>query len=387
MPRSPDRARPRVAIDYTPALMQGGGIGRYTRGLVAALFEQAEREAFELRLVLARDAPVDRMPPLPDGVSLRRLPLPAVWMSRLWHRLRLPLAADRWIGGCELYHAPDYVLPPLARARGLVTVHDLSFMTYPEGAVPALARYLGRALPRSVARADRVLADSESTRRDLERLLGVAADRVTVVGAGVEDRFRPIVDARQRAAARERMGLPERFVLGLGTLEPRKNFVGLIQAFERCAVAVPELHLVIAGGQGWLFEPILAAAAGSPFAARIHLLGFVDDADLPALYGLAESFAFPSFYEGFGIPVLEAMACGTAVVTADNSSLPELAGDVALMVPTGDTAALADALLRLALDPGMRERCALRGPLQAARFGWPAAADRLVAVYRRLLGL
>lgn len=377
--------RPRVAIDYTPAVTQGGGIGRYTRGLVAALIEHADRGAFDLRLVLARDAGLDRLPPLPEGVSLCRLPLPSVWMSRIWHRLRLPLAADRLIGGCELYHAPDYVLPPLARAQGLVTVHDLSFLTYPEGAVPALARYLGRAVPRSVARADRVLADSESTRRDLERLLGLAPDRVTVVGAGVEARFRPLVDRGQRLAARQRLGLPERFVLGLGTLEPRKNFVGLIQAFERCAERVPDLHLVIAGGQGWLFEPILEAAASSPHAARIHLLGFVDDAELPSLYGLAESFAFPSFYEGFGIPVLEAMACGTPVVVADNSSLPELAGDAALRVPTGDSAALATALLRLSEDPELRLRHARLGPIQASRFAWPAAADRLVEVYRGLL--
>jgi glycosyltransferase involved in cell wall biosynthesis len=211
----------------------------------------------------------------------------------------------------------------------------------------------------------------------------VPPEKITVVGAGVEERFHPITDPVQRDAVTQRYHLPDKFILGLGTLEPRKNFTGLIQAFSQSPVRETH-HLVIAGGKGWLFDDIFAAAAASPVAGRIHLTGFVADADLPTLYSLADIFAYPSHYEGFGIPVIEAMACGTPVVCADNSSLPEVAGDSALQVPATDLPALAEALHRLSIDHSLREQSVAAGFDQAKKFNWPAAAQRLLAVYQSL---
>jgi glycosyltransferase involved in cell wall biosynthesis len=170
--------------------------------------------------------------------------------------------------------------------------------------------------------------------------------------------------------------------LSLGTLEPRKNFTGLIEAYNRSPVRETH-HLIIAGGKGWLYDDIFAAADTSPVAGRIHLTGFVADDDLPALYSLADIFAYPSHYEGFGIPVIEAMACGTPVVCSNNSCLPEVAGQAALQITATDTPALAEALHRLAIDPPLRQQAVREGFRQAQKFGWPAAAKRLLAVYKR----
>lgn len=371
-----------ITIDYTPAVHQRAGIGRYTRGLVAALAGLDVGHHIRL-MILGRKGAYYVPERLPPNFSLRWIPLSDRWATILWYRLRLPLPVDWLAGRCDLFHGPSFTLPP-CRARALVTVHDLSYLRYPQGAHPALLAWLTSAVRRSLQRAHHVLADSQNTRQDLVELLDVPAGRITVVGAGVDARFRPVEDRQALEQVRARYRLPERFVLGVSTLEPRKNFTGLIAAFDQLAARpLPgaPLHLVIAGGKGWLYDDIFAAAAASPARQRIHFIGFVSDDDLPALYSLAEVFAFPSHYEGFGIPVLEAMACGTPVVCADNSSLPEVAGDAALMVEATDTEGLADALRRLITDADLRRELRRRGLAQAARFSWEAAARRLLAVY------
>jgi len=376
----------RIIIDYTPAVHQGAGIGRYTRGLVDALTHLDSRNQYTL-LVLGRSGARFVPHALPANFKLRYVPLSDRWATVLWHRLALPLPVDLFTGRADLFHGPSFTLPP-SFTPSLLTVHDLSFLRYPQGAHPALLAWLSRAVPRGLRRARHVLADSESTRADLIELMGIPAGRITVIGAGVEERFRPVTDAMTLADVRTRYHLPDRFILGVSTLEPRKNFTGLIAAFGQLVTAsgwsssVADLHLVIAGGKGWLYDDIFAAAAASPARDRIHFAGFVADEDLPALYTLAELFAFPSHYEGFGIPVLEAMACGTPVVCADNSSLPEVAGDAALLVEAADADALSGAMHELLMDVALRQTLIERGLKQAKRFTWEGAARRLLAVYQ-----
>jgi glycosyltransferase involved in cell wall biosynthesis len=186
---------------------------------------------------------------------------------------------------------------------------------------------------------------------------------------------------------RVRYDLPDRFILGLGTLQPRKNFVGLIEAFAQLLAhsynVHDSLHLVIVGGEGWLAEDVPAAVARLGLSGQVHLVGFVEDADLPALYSLASVFAFPTLYEGFGLPVLEAMACGTPVVAADNSSLPEVVGSAGLLVPTNDPAALVEALSSLLGEPFLRDRMVAAGLKQACWFTWAKSAQQLFSVYQQ----
>lgn len=376
-----------IAIDYTPAVLQGAGIGRYTRELVRALLPLLDPTD---RVTLLYPRERGRFEPTvawPASVRIRRLPLPDRWQTVLWHRLRVPLPVEWLTGPFDLFHAPNFLLPPVRRGRTIVTVHDLAFLVHPEYAYPALQRFLTAAVPRALARADHILADSEATRGDAIRLFGLSPERISVVGAGVEPRFRPLDRAALQEVA-DRYGLSDvPFVLTVGTLEPRKNLDGLIRGFAlaRRLADFPH-HLVVVGGKGWLYEKIFAEVERSRVGDVVHFLGFVPDTDLPALYNLADLFAYPSHYEGFGLPVLEALACGTPVLCTATSSLPEIAGDAAWLIPPGDDEALATALARLLSDADLRRELGRRGPPHAAAWTWDKPAARLLAVYRRVVG-
>jgi len=374
----------KIGIDYTTALKQSGGIGRYTRGLITTLAQLDGQNDYTL--MLTPDAPREGLQSFRSypNFAPKIYPLPERWLIIGWHRLNLPAPVEWFAGPVDLFHSPNFILPPARQAKTLLTVHDLSFIRHPQGAVAGLRRWLEKVVPRSLARANHVLADSESTRLDLIDIYSVPSEKITVVGAGVEERFQPITDTLKLETVRQRYKLPPgKFVLSVGTLEPRKNFTGLIEAFSQSPIR--ETHrLVIAGGKGWLYDHIFKAAENSPVAGRIHLAGFVADDDLPALYSLADIFAYPSHYEGFGIPVIEAMACGTPVICANNSSLPEVAGQAALQVTASDTTTLANLLCQLSIDNSLREQCVRDGFRQAQKFNWPAAAKRLLQVYKDL---
>lgn len=374
-----------IGIDYTAAAWQGAGIGRYTRELVRAVVGRDRGLRYRL-FFAARGLPAGspylaglrELCAAHPNVEARPIPLSPRQLTILWQRLRLPLPAELLVGRIDLLHAPDFVLPP-TRARTLLTVHDLTFLVRPECAEAGLRRYLARAVPRALGRADLVVVDSQATAGDLARLLGVERSRVRLIYPGVDPRFRPL-PAAESAAARGALGLPDQFLLFVGTLEPRKNLPRLIEAFALAGLA-PSLHLVIAGRRGWHYEPAFAAVERLGLKPRVHFLDFIADGQLPALYNLARAFVYPSLYEGFGLPVLEALACGTPVVTAAVSSLPEVAGEAAVLVEPGSSQMIADGIRRALADEA---RLRAAGPGQARRFTWTAAADELLACYQAL---
>jgi glycosyltransferase involved in cell wall biosynthesis len=376
----------RIGIDYTAAVRQGGGIGRYTRNLIRSLASLDTKNRYTL-FVAGGWGEGDGLGPWPGNYRVRSIPLSDRWMNILWQRLRLPLPIQFVTGPLDLFHSPDFVLPPTRQVPAILTVHDLSFLRVPQYFVLGFREYLEGAVSRAVKRAYHILADSESTRRDLIELMAVEPERVSVLYPGVEPRFQQVHDMEFLHRVRSRYGLPEHFVLGLSTLQPRKNFDGLIQAYHRMLATrdgepgITDLDLVIVGGTGWLYKDTLALAERLGLGERVHFVGFVSDEDLPALYSLATVFAFPSWYEGFGLPVLEAMACGTPVVAADNSSLPEVVGGAGLMVSAGDAEALAKALASLLTEQSLRRQLIAAGREQARRFTWEAAATRLSTIY------
>ena len=373
----------RVGIDYTAAIRQGGGIGRYARSLVRGLTKVGTAHSY--RLLFAGGAPRDKDEKWPPNFRLISLPLSDYWMTVLWQRLRVPLWADLFTGPVDLFHSPDFVLPPLRRAKSILTVHDLSFLRHPECYEAAFREYLESAVSRSVGRADLVLADSESTRQDLIELLAVDSSRVEVLYSGVEKRFHPIEDEVSLAGVREQYGLPERFILSVGTLQPRKNYERLIEAYG-CLIDRIDLDvmLVIAGGKGWLYERIFRRVDELGLSEKILFLGFFADDDLPTLYSLADLFVFPSLYEGFGLPPLEAMACGTPVVSSNASSLPEVVGGAAEMVDPLDVDGLAEAMFRVLSEGDLRAEMVCKGLIRACQFTWEGAARDLLHYYQRL---
>ncbi len=388
----------RIGIDYTAAARQGGGIGRYARELVGAILAQPSPHTFKLMAATAKLGPrwtreqarLRQVAAAPERLRFRALPLTDDWMARLWQRLRLPLPAELITGSLDLFYAPDFVLPPLRpRTYALLTVHDLSFLRHPETFTEALHRYLTQAVPRSVARANHIFADSEATRQDLITLLDVPAEKVTVLYSGVSARFITSNEHSEEAPKarnrlQEKYGIAARpYILSVGTVQPRKNYVRLMQACDPLVHDYP-LDLVIVGHPAWKAEPILAAAAQRPY---VHMLGFTDDEDLPALYRQATLFAYPSLYEGFGIPPLEAMACDTPVVASAASSVPEVVGDAGLLVDPLDVSAWTKALAQVLTDAELRMTLTRRGHARVRAFTWRNAAQQwLMAVEKRVNG-
>lgn len=301
----------------------------------------------------------------------------------LWEQTALPalLARER----LDLVHGTLNVLPLARTTPGVVTIHDVSFLLFPERFLPAKRRYLTTLTRLSARGARRVVASSENTKRDVIRLLDVPEERVRVVYLGVEDRFRQVPPPGALAAFRAEHDLPEQFFLYVGTLEPRKNLVRLLDAYAEARRLGVEWPLVLAGGKGWLFEEIFSRVGDLGLAEAVRFPGYVLYEDLPLWYNAASAFVYPSLYEGFGLPVAEAMACGCPVLTARNSSLPEVAGDAAILVEGEDTAALCRGLLRLAGDGALRADLAARGPVQAARFQWRDTATQMMSIYDEVL--
>lgn len=372
----------RIGIDYTSAARQGGGIGRYTRELVTALLTSpaAQEHTFAL---LAGTAGLgekwqierSRLTSLagPERLLLRSVPLTDDWMARIWHRLRIPFPANALTGRINLFFAPDFLLPPLASSvPAWAMIHDLSFVRHPETFPPQLRDYLTETVPRSVQRADHILTNSEWTRNDVMELLNLPSDRVTALYLGISPHFVPEATPEERQVLARRYGLSLRpYVLAVGTVQPRKNHRGLIAAVELLREQM-EVELIIAGGKGWLGEPVLEAARERPW---VRMLGFTPDEDLPALYRQAAVLAFPSIYEGFGFPPLEAMACGTPVVASNSSSMPETIGDAGILINPLDTDALADALHTVLTNPSLRESLRVKGLARAAAFTWARTAS------------
>ncbi len=308
------------------------------------------------------------------------------WRRILWEQTQLSELSSE----LDLLHGLAFAAPIATHCPTVITVHDLSFLRFPEAFRPFQRTYLTLATKASTRRARRIIAVSESTRQDVIAYCGIAPDKVVVIPNGVTEAFAPAPEAEVRAQA-QRLGLPDRFILYLGTLEPRKNLVRLLEAYAllrrmRDPNQAPP-PLVLAGGKGWYYDEIMARVGELGLEDVVIFPGYVPQEDLPWYYRAAAFFVYPSMFEGFGLPVLEAMACGAPVITTNASSLPEVAGEAALLVKPDDTEGLAAAMQRYLDDPELTATMRAAGIRQAAGYSWDHTATATADLYRRELGL
>lgn len=369
---------------YLSGSYRAAGINRYIHQLTAHLRPLMDGDDSMVAFTGKWQLPPELMPK--PGFAVRQSSLPT-WKPSvriLWEQLVQPraIAGER----LDLIHSPSYVQPMICPTRSVVTMLDLSFLRMPETFNRWNRNYLATMTRITAHRCDRILTISESTRQDVIRFFGIPASKVEVTYLGVDPVFRKIEDEQLLADFRVRRDVPERFLFYVGTLEPRKNVERLVEAYAQLKKSVDIPHkLVLGGAKGWLYERIFARVQELGLQESVIFTSYIPYDELPLWYNCADIFIYPSLYEGFGLPPLEAMACGTPVVTSSASSLPEVVGEAAVTVDPYDVDALARAVAKVLSDPALRDRLAAQGPLQAARFSWQATAAQTLQAYKRVL--
>ena len=369
----------RIAFDGTTLRPGRTGVGYYTEHLLHHLAARAVDDD----LVVISNRPVDTTRPLPARVEVAssswRIPR-MLWMQALAPRMLRRAHAD-------VVHFTNGMVPLASPVPTVVTIHDMSLTLYPRYH-PARRVLLNRPLVDVAARrADAIITVSQSAKRDIVRLYGLSPDRVHVVHEAAAPSFRPIHDSIERERVRRRYDLADRFILYVGTIEPRKNLPKLIEGFARRRKSGELSHqLVCAGPYGWLSRDIEDRIERLQVEDAIRFTGYVPFEDLPVLYSLAEMFVFPSLYEGFGLPVIEAMACGTPVVTGHVAALSEVAGGAVEHVEHLDAESLGEAMVALARSRERRENLSALGLQRSHFFSWDRAARETLEVYLRAAG-
>ena len=370
-------------IDVSAAVHQRAGLARYALDLTRALITQYGDE-YAFGLFYNSSGQAMQLPGL-EGIPTRSVRAGyKPWRMGVWAGQLLGIGFNRLLPDASLFHATEHLLLPLRNTPTVLTVHDLVYRLFPAYHKRLNYWFLNAAMPLFVRRASALITVSESSKRDLVRLYSVPADKVTVVYEGASSVFRP-ASMEQITTARQRYGLPERYLITLGTIEPRKNLIRLVSALRRLRQQDPGLALVVVGRTGWLYQDLIQQLEELNDPHAVLLPGYIPDEDLPAVLGGAMALVLASLYEGFGLPILEAMGCGTPVVCSNVSSMPELGGEAARYFDPQDTGQMAEVIASVLRDGDLRAEMHERGLQQAARFSWQRAARETMDVYKRVL--
>ena len=366
----------RVGIDARLVHYTKAGIAQYIIHLIRGLAELDGATEYVVLQSRKDKAPFIQRP------NFRRYPLWTPSHHRL-EQVALPLEMRRL--RMDLLHSPDFIPPFRRNCLSVITVHDLAFLMFPQFMTRESAKYYGQ-IDMAVRNTDHIIAVSRSTADDIVRLLGISESRISVIHEAASPLFRPITAPEPLAQVRARYGVPEEFILFVSTIEPRKNLPMLLEAFRLVLDRYhSEARLVVVGKLGWLVDESLAAVKRLKLEKDILFLQEVPPEDLLHLYNSARALVMPSFYEGFGLPVLEAMVCGTPVIVSNVSSLPEVVGDAGMLVSPQDVEGMAVAMWRVLNDPRLRDEMRAKGLARAACFSWEKAARQTLEVYQEVL--
>jgi glycosyltransferase involved in cell wall biosynthesis len=372
-----------IYIDVSAAVHQRAGLARYASRIAHTMItDHGQRHSFAL---FHNGSDSARRLVGFEGTPIRSVPFGSKpWRMSVWLAHLARMGFNSLVPGAELFHSTEHLLMPLQGVPTVMTVHDLAFNLYPAYHRRLNRWFLNSAMPLFVRRSTALITVSESSKRDLMRVYGVPEDKITVTYEAASPAFAP-TPAERVAGVRSAHGLPERYLLTVGTIEPRKNLIRLVQALQLLRRKDRTLALVIVGGAGWLYQDFFELLERLDEPRSVLLSGYVPEEDLPAIICGAEALVMPSLYEGFGLPVLEAMACGTPVISSNASSLPELGGAAARYFDPHNTAEMAAAVEAVLSDSELRHDMRRQGMAQAARFSWKRTVGETLAVYERVL--
>jgi glycosyltransferase involved in cell wall biosynthesis len=368
-----------IYVDIAAAVHGRAGLGRYAESLVRAL---VAKNPARFALFFNHSDGVSSVAGLPETPVRTVRAGYKPWRMAVWLGQLARLGFDPLLPDAELYHATEHLLMPLRHVPTVLTVHDLIFRLFPQHHKLLNYRYLNAAMPLFCRRASAIIAVSQATKADLVRIFDLDPAKITVVHEAAAPHFVPAAPSRI-AEVRARYLLPNEYLLHVGTIEPRKNLNRLLEAVHRLRQEGEDLRLVLVGSKGWLYEGFFQKLEELELSDAVRLPGFVPDNDLPSIYSGAKLVVVPSLYEGFGLPVLEGMACGAPVLSSDISSLPEVGGEAARYFHPRDVAAMAHEILTIWRDESLREAMRQQGLDRAAQFSWERAADETLAVYTR----
>jgi glycosyltransferase involved in cell wall biosynthesis len=370
-----------IYVDVSAAVHAKAGIGRYAESLARALIARDPE-----RFALFYNRTQGTQPPQGlEGVPARTVRAGyKPWRMAVWLGHVVGVGFNRLVPDAALFHATEHLLPPLRGMPTVLTVHDMIFRLFPEHQKPLNYWYLNRTMPLYCRRAGAIITVSEASKRDIVAHYGLDPERVKVIYEAASPEFAP-APAEMVEEARRRYGLPERYLLHVGTIEPRKNLTRLVEALERLREEGLRIPLVVLSAKGWLYEDFFRRLEALSVRDAVHFTGYVPGPDLPLLYNGAVALAMPSVYEGFGLPVLEAMACGTPVVSSNTSSLPEIGGQAALYFDPHDVEDMSATIRRTWTDLDLCAAMREEGLAQAGRFSWERAARETQAVYEEVL--
>ncbi|HUV27327.1 MAG TPA: glycosyltransferase family 1 protein [Anaerolineales bacterium] len=371
----------RIGIDATALPPQPVGAGNYIIQLIRALAAADNDD----QLVVFTQGKGPALLDLPEETSVEwQIVKDRTPGSRLiWEQTRLP----RLVKGTkvDLLHSLHYTRPMRLPCASVVTFHDMTFFLYPQLHTRARRMFFPSAIRASARQADALITVSESTRQDAIRLLAIDPGKIFTTHLGVDPSFRLIDNDDEKKTITAKYHLPENFILYLGTIEPRKNLPILVRAYRRLIDSGMSHKLVLVGKYGWMYEEVLGLVKELDLEDMVCFTGYVSQDDLPLVYNLASLFVYPTIYEGFGLPVLEAMACGVPVISTRIASLPEIIGDAGILIPVNDVDALFDAMVRVLGDQTLREEFIRNGQLRSKKFSWERTAQLTRQVYQQVL--